>query len=147
MSWELDDAVRKDAELVSALGDMSPAMEKARAILVEAIQHNFYWEASVDEEWQELAESTQKTRRHLGYGAAHPILERTGKLLKDATAHQRVGRDFAEVGVASGNKYAKYHASSAPRSIIPLRDFLAVGEKDLDRIDAAVVEFLESRGG
>lgn len=142
MPWDIEQAIRLDAQLLANVEDMSPAMAVSRDILVRAIEKNFETESAAGDPWEELKPSTIEDRHRKGFEDG-PILHRTGDLQAAATAHREYGADYVEVGLQDDHPYGKYHVSSEPRSIIPLRDFLAVGEEDIDAMGDAIVEHIE----
>jgi hypothetical protein len=81
--------------------------------------------ASTGASWAPLTPSTQRDRQRQGFPPAHPILQRTGKLLRALTvgdgafvATRPTGLTYrlgAEVG------YFTYHQSSRPRTKLPRR--------------------------
>jgi phage gpG-like protein len=91
------------------------------AAMIERIDDNF--ETEGHGEWRKLADSTLERRR--GEGKDAKILQDTGRLAASINqGNSEVGNDFAEV--FTNVSYAKYHVSSAPRTKIPLRDFLDI---------------------
>lgn len=69
------------------LADVSPAWPAVRAVLHEIISEAFDTEGASTERgaWSPLAQRTQEDRARKGFGAAHPILERTGTLRRSVT--------------------------------------------------------------
>jgi hypothetical protein len=100
-----------------------PAVVKAfQAIVARAFATEG---ASTGAPWPALAARTQAERRRLGFGPAHPILERTGTLLRALT----LGDGAAILTTATTLRYVvgedagyfRYHQSKAPRSRLPRR--------------------------
>lgn len=147
MPFDLSDAEAKDAELCAALEDLRPVTDKWADAIVEGIQKNFDDEAAAGERWPALAESTQRDRARKGYGAAGPILVRTGNLKDDAGSFRKVDAESAEVGYPDDHPTAGFHMSSKARSKIPLRDALAQGQATFEKTDRALVEHLEKHKG
>jgi hypothetical protein len=71
--------------------------------------------------WTPLADSTLRARRKAGRGAK--ILQDTG--VAAATIGQGFGADYAEA--FAGVDYLVYHASAAPRTVIPRRNPFDLG--------------------
>jgi|SRR3990172_4316622 len=64
--------------------DLTPFFEKtASRIVSSSVRGNFL--AGGRPPWKELSLATQKQRKRLGFGAAAPILRRTGKLMASAS--------------------------------------------------------------
>lgn len=93
--------------------------------MVDRVEDNF--ETEGHGEWKGLAESTLRQRRRQGRGAK--ILQNTGDLAGSITADW--GADFAEA--YTNKEYAIYHVSKRPRRKIPLRDFLAIDMREVER--------------
>ena len=145
MPWDVDDPLRADAEFVGRLEDLGPALARVRdEVLVPAIESNFATESAAGNLWRPLAPATIADRLRKGFDEG-PILRRTGDLASAATGHREVGSDYVEVGLADGHPYGKYHASSAPRSRIPLRDFLAVPEEAVEKCGEILSDHVEGR--
>lgn len=147
MPWDLrsiDHAISLNELLIDAMRDCSPAMAEAEQLLVQQIEANFATESAAGDGWQPLAEMTLEDRARKGFGPG-PILERTGELRKAATSIREHDHESAAVG-APDDHYAKYHASSAPRSKIPLRDFLAVSPTTIDKVEGELVKHIEKGG-
>ena len=130
--------------LIDAMRDCSPVMAQAEHALVEQIEANFATESAAGDGWQPLAQATLEDRARKGFGPG-PILERTGELRKAATSIREHDHESAAAG-APDDHYAKYHASSAPRSKIPLRDFLAVSPATIDKVETGLVNHIEKGG-
>ena len=76
--------MRPIREIEAAIGKFKDeAAPTAMRIAMETMKDRFYEEGSPD--WKELAPSTQRQRKALGYGAAGPKLRRTGDLLRSLT--------------------------------------------------------------
>lgn len=75
--------------------------------------------------WPALAARTQADRVRKGFPAAHPILERTGRLKRSLTAEGDENAIYQastnEMRASSAVPYFKYHQSRAPRKVIPRR--------------------------
>lgn len=90
-------------------GDLEDEMREVAEVLMDAVEENFAAEGQTDgattHKWEPLAESTQADRRREGYGAEHPILKRSGALLRSVTTDS--GRDWAQIG--ANLTYAAIH--------------------------------------
>lgn len=112
---------------------MAPAWEEVGRQLLMDFQKNFESEGGqfgAWSKWAQLAPSTQDERRRLGWGAAHPILQRTGRLYESVVVQGAPDNVF-EVGpnslkIGTTVPYAGYHNSSAPRSRLPRRPIIAL---------------------
>jgi len=76
------DGVLRDIE-VGIGRTQDSAAPAALALAMETIGDRFFDEGPPD--WKELALSTQRQRKVRGYGPAHPILRRSGDLLRSLT--------------------------------------------------------------
>jgi phage gpG-like protein len=80
--------------------------------------------------WPQLAKRTQTERRRLGYGAAHPILRRTGHLEESLTSEAynaiRVTPTSLAYQLAPEVDYFKYHQSTRPRTRLPRRAMVSL---------------------
>lgn len=106
--------------------DVSPAwpqvVEAFQAIVARAFSSEG---GSTGAPWPQLARSTQLQRKRLGLPPAHPILVRSGKLMRALTtgegAYVRTSANRFEYLLSSVVGYFKYHQSRQPRSRIPRR--------------------------
>jgi len=83
--------------------------------------------------WAPLAASTQAERRRQHFGAAHPILERTGTLKRSLTTDQGLGfviRTPTSLTVGSNAKSFPFHQSRRPRTQLPRRAPVRLVEAD-----------------
>jgi hypothetical protein len=76
--------------------------------------------------WAPLAPRTQADRKRQGFPPAHPILQRTGKLMRALTIGEGAAVVTTPVSlryVVSNQEtpYFKYHQSRAPRTRLPRR--------------------------
>lgn len=105
--------------------DMTPAWPAVVKAFRQIVGRAFETEgASTGEAWPELAERTQKDRQRLGFPPAHPILQRTKKLMRSLVIGDDGG--FAHMApqsleVGTDVEYFKYHQSNKPRFKIPRR--------------------------
>ena len=115
--------------------DLTPVMAVVAEHLVAAVNDEL--ESAGNGRWAPLAESTLKKRRKEGRGAQ--VLKDTGRLA--ASIRADAGPDFAEASTDVG--YAVYHASEAPRALIPLRNPFDLPDEVLDEAtDILVAELL-----
>lgn len=82
--------------------------------------------ASTGAPWQQLAESTQADRQRHGFPPAHPILQRTQKLMRALTigdgAYVSTSPSTMQYLVSEQDvPYFKYHQSRRPRTRLPRR--------------------------
>lgn len=82
--------------------------------------------ASTGSPWPALALSTARERASIGYGAFHPILQRTQALRRSLT--QRGGDNFTvgtprSLALGSAVEYFPFHHSRRPRTRLPRRGF------------------------
>lgn len=127
-------AIRIDGEVrviqgfervMQKLGSMEQPLGDVGDMLVKEFKGNFDEEGSrlQPSEWKELAESTQRERRRLGYGPAHPILKRTGTLkegfLKEVTR--------TAVRVFNPVDYFRHHQLGGGR--LPQRRMISLPER------------------
>jgi phage gpG-like protein len=112
--------------LDEAASDLSPAWPAVDAVLHQVIAQQFRSEgAHGGSPWAPLAHRTQLQRRRLGFGPAHPILRRTGTLMRSLTDSTASGALRVHLPLAyrfgSLVEYFGYHQSTAPRKVIPRR--------------------------
>jgi phage gpG-like protein len=110
-------------------GDLSDTMAIVAEQLVAAVNDEF--ETAGQGKWPPLAESTLAKRR----GSTAQILVDTGRLAGSISADS--GPDFAEAG--TNVEYAVYHVSSAPRRVIPLRDFFDLPDEVFAEAESTIV--------
>lgn len=107
--------------------DLTPVWPYVVRVFREIVAKAFASEgASTGAPWAPLAESTQADRRRHGFPPAHPILRRTGALMRALT----IG-DGAYVSTSPTTMryliseqdvpYFKYHQSRRPRTRLPRR--------------------------
>lgn len=105
--------------------DLTPAWPYVVAVFRAIVARAFASEgASTGDAWPDLAETTQADRRRKGFPPAHPILQRTTKLMRslvigDAGGFVNMGPQHLEVG--TDIEYFKYHQSNRPRRRLPRR--------------------------
>jgi len=147
MPWDFSDADRKDRRLVHALADMSTPMRQAEEIIAKAIDRNFETQSDGSESWESLAESTVKDRLSKGFPGDQPILERTRDLRNSMKGSH--DQESAAVGPSEDVVYARLQNDGSaegevPR--VPARPYLSITLPDMQKVDEAVLEHLESAG-
>ena len=113
--------------------DLSDTMAVISEMLVAEVNDKF---ENQGPGWHALEPATLARRRKKGRGAQ--ILKDTGRLA--ASIRGSYGPDFAEA--ATDVSYAVYHVSSAPRAVIPLRDFFDLEQRVFDEAAELVLEAL-----
>jgi phage gpG-like protein len=126
---------RRLAAIESRVADVSPAYPAVEKVFNEIARRTFESEgvSSAAGAWAPLAPSTERDRLRKGYGAAHPILVRTGDLKSSV-----VGRTGDTI-IVSTPKYfaigtadpkAKFHQSRRPRKKLPRRPIFEPTQDD-----------------
>lgn len=122
-------------------GNLQSVTEVIANDLAVAVQENFEQEKGhLQGAWPDLAESTKARMKPRRRASAYKILQDTGILAGSIMPHSDGGEAEAYTNVP----YAKYHVSSAPRSRLPLRDFLDI---DFERIMEDTAELLLAEVG
>ena len=67
--------------------------EQASEMILQSIRNNFQQEGRPTR-WVQLSAWTQAERKKQGYGASHPILERTGDLKRAASEKNAPGNEY-----------------------------------------------------
>ena len=104
--------------------DMSPVWPAVVRAFRGIVNRAFAMEGSGGEPWQPLADSTRRERARLGYGAAHPILERTGRLMRSLVLGDRdsiVETSPDSLSLGTKVEYFPFHQSRLPRTRLPRR--------------------------
>jgi hypothetical protein len=106
--------------------DVSPAWPKFVEVFQGIEQRAFASEGgSTGAPWKQLAPRTQKERQRLGYGPAHPILQRTTKLMRALTTGEGAFVSMSPTSLryilSETVGYFKYHQSNRPRTRLPRR--------------------------
>lgn len=120
------------AGLRTRASDMGSTMAVVADLLVSAVSDEFSSEGRG--RWAPLAASTLAKRR----GSTAQILSDTGRFPGSIRANH--GDDWAEA--ATDVRYAVFHVSEAPRTIIPLRDPFDVDEARLDEAQEIILAAL-----
>ncbi len=108
------------------MSNLAPAWPAVLKAFQGAVSKAFATEgASTGAPWAPLAKSTQAERVRLGFGAAHPILKRTGKLERALTVGEGAFASMAPTSLtyrlSADVDYFKYHQSNRPRTRLPRR--------------------------
>jgi phage gpG-like protein len=133
---DISDLTRELKALTTRVVDFSPITPVLAEILVGAV--NDRWRAAP---FPPLAPSTLYKRRKHGKGAQ--ILQDTGRAIASVQAAN--GPDWA--GAYTDVSYMVYHASAAPRSVIPLRDPFDVEEQAWPDLAEALGNFIVDNEG
>ena len=88
--------------------------------------------------WKPLANSTKRQRAGLGYGAARPILERTGTLKRGFVTTS----NHKEAEIKNTVKYAGVHQFGSKKRKIPARQILGTTKKSEDAILLIFANFI-----
>ena len=114
-------------------------LKASSKFILEDVERNFATEGSLVGGWESLKESTVKGRMRLGYGGAHPILQRTGKLRRSFYSRVNATRAL----VSSESPYFPYHQSRLPRKTnLPRRAMLVLTERTRQNIVEEFHKFL-----
>lgn len=121
--------------------DLSPAMREIAGIMADAVEENF--EAEGRPAWPELAEATIAQRTKQGNWPGK-ILQRSGGLVDSITAES----DETSAVVGTNKRYAAIHqlggmAGRGNKVEIPARDFLSMGDDDIEEAVEVVERYLE----
>lgn len=115
-------------------------IKKSLEILKDEADDNFGQQGRIYGLWSVLAQSTRKQRARLGFGAARPILVRTGTLRK-GTRIKNIKDD--EGTIANEVDYAKYHQFGTKK--IPQRVVLDTSKKSRRAISLVFANFLSDK--
>lgn len=131
--------------------DLRPAWPAVLKAFQAAVGRAFASEgASTGAPWAPLAKSTQAERVRLGFGAAHPILKRTGKLERALTlgegAFASMGPSSLALRLSSEIEYFKYHQSTKPRRHLPRRAPVLLTADDRTQLLHPLRLYLTGRG-
>lgn len=100
--------------------------------------------------WPQLAIATQRQRQREGYGAAHPILQRSGRLMRAMTegvgVYERMERTRLQIQLSEeeGVKYA-VHQRGAPSRNIPRRAMVSFTADDRHALVRPIQNYLMGR--
>jgi phage gpG-like protein len=128
------DVVRRLEAVEARASDLSPAWPAVDAVFHEIVKRQFASEgAQGGEAWASLAPATQAERRRRGFGPGHPILQRSGDLLRSLTT---LNSDAISVHAplyyarGTGVEYFAFHQSRAPRKRLPRRAMIELRADD-----------------
>lgn len=125
-------------EAVRRIGSPRPAFERIGTVLVGEFKKNFPAEgARLNEPWKELAASTLREKRRLGFGS-QPILVRTGKLRRGF----RKQINNTRLRVSNPVPYFKYHQLGSPQTRLPRRRMILFPERLKQEVIAVFTEFI-----
>lgn len=141
MPWDVAEALALDAAEIARLQHLGPLLDKIEGVAQAAVADNFAGEWDGASGWAPLAESTQEDRVRRGYSAAHPILQRTGELASTIDYRHDLGADDAAVEIEPRADYAAFHQEGTSK--MPARPFVALSERDQERIGEDIIAFLE----
>lgn len=132
-----------------------PLTDSIKLVVIPSINQNFADEGR-PEPWAELADYTLSRREDEGFGAG-PILERTGKLHRAATAFARWKITTTEAAFDSFTSTQFYgyimqegsagfwHPGGKVSGEIPARPFILVQDDDVDKIEAIFTAWIKSK--
>lgn len=107
--------------------DLTPVWPEVVRVFQGVVAKAFASEgASTGADWPELAPSTNADRMRQGFPPAHPILQRTGKLMRALTVGEgafvaTTPTSMRYIVSEQETPYFKYHQSTAPRLRLPRR--------------------------
>jgi phage gpG-like protein len=131
-----------------------PLTKAIKEVVIPSIDQNFDWEGRPDQ-WEPLSGDTEVRRAWYGYGASGPILERSGKMRKAASAFARwvVTKDSAYAGgnwPGSAFYGPIQHSGFGTMTIqggrwLPARPFMMIQNDDVPKIEAVFALWLQER--
>ena len=131
--------------LLRAAKDLSPAMREISAHLVDSSEQALEAQASpAGTPWAPLAKGTEAERRRKGYGAAAPILERSGDLIRSiVAAHDETSATAGtNLAYAALQQFGGKPGMSPGPAAVPARPFLGVGDDHREMILDTIREHL-----
>ena len=150
-----------DAKLAAfgqQIGDLSPAFEAIGEDLLGDFAANMTMEGGLYGKtarsylgeaagpWKPLADSTVRERERLGYGGAHPILQRKGELRESLTIRGGVGNVFEvspdRLRVGTSLFFAFFHQDGTQK--MPARPLVGVSRQRRSAIKQRLVEFVNA---
>jgi phage gpG-like protein len=129
ISVRLDGALVVDRKL-EAIGEraqnLMPAYPGVIQVFREIARQAFGTEgaSTASGAWAQLKPATIKDRERKGFPGAHPILQRTQRLMRsltDETGDTINVETPTYLGIGSATPYVAYHQSTAPRTRLPRR--------------------------
>jgi len=112
---------------------------KSSKLILNDVERNFATEGGLVGGWTPLSASTVSGRAREGFGGAHPILQKTGKLKKSFYSNV----DSKMAVVTSRSPYFGFHQSRASRTRLPRRVMLLLVERTRQNIVEEFHKFLK----
>lgn len=128
-------------KLISAL-KFNKAIDDSLDILKKEAELNFDQQGRIYSKrgsWQPLAASTRIQRAKAGYGAARPILVRSGKLKRSFRKVRATGNKGSLKNTAD---YAIYHQDPKSGSKIPKREIIGTSDKSRGAIQRVFSNYI-----
>lgn len=122
-------------KLISSLKFKKP-LKSSVQLLKKETQQNFDQQGRIYGNWKPLAQSTREQRTRLGFGAARPILVRTGRLKKGFVTSST----STKAEISNTANYAKYHQFGTKR--MPKRVILDTSSKSRKAIRLLFANFI-----
>jgi phage gpG-like protein len=138
------------------LRSVQPALREAVDTIVrDRIEDNFATESAAGDPWVSLGERAQDERRRGGYGEDGPILQRRGRLKRQAlmkgiwTFQGQEGFAYVTAGAFRTASYGPLHQTGGRGQYrdVPARPFLVINEQDVDDIARIIEEYVIGRVG
>jgi len=121
------------------LANTKPLMQDIAGVMADAVEENFRKEGR-PQKWADLKPATKERRRKKNPPKwPGKILQDTGNLA--ASISTRVTSDEATIGTIE--KYAATHQFGDESRGIPQREFLTLGEDDLEEIQELAIDYLD----
>jgi len=134
--------IQVETQLDKSLGNLirdltfKKPLKNSVELLKKETQQNFDQQGRIYGTWRPLAKSTRIQRSRLGYGAARPILVRTGRLKKGFVTSST----DKKAEISNTAKYAAVHQYGRGR--IPQRKILDVSAKSEKAIGLIFANFI-----
>jgi phage gpG-like protein len=132
----------------SRISDLSPAWPNVVQAFRTIVRRAFDTEGrSTPNPWPQLAPRTQRQRQLQGYGAAHPILKRSGELFGSITGG---GGGFVEstkdrLAIGTTDPVFWFHQSRLPRKRLPRRAMVNLTLTDRTELSRPVLNYVMGR--
>lgn len=121
-------------KLKRKLQDLRDEFRQTGKLMLESVDRNFVTEGSyLGKPWQALAPSTVRDRAAQGFGASHPILQRTGRLRRGFKA--RIEKQ--SVYIENVIPYFSFHSLGRG---VPKRTMMKFNEKIVRQIVTNLAE-------
>lgn len=131
--------INKLEKTKETLQRLEPSFTETGNLLIREFTDNFGEEGlRIGTRWKDLALSTQVQRARLGYGAAHPILQRTGNLMR---GFRKEVQRFS-VRVHNPVEYFRYHQLGGGR--LPQRKMISFPERVKQEVVAVFAKLVRS---